>query len=72
VKSICKDFNQKIGAPIGYTSVVLEAADQAHRFRETNLGNFIADSIRNSSDFEPDFVFITGGTYRLTDNISIG
>ncbi|NUO09966.1 MAG: bifunctional metallophosphatase/5'-nucleotidase [Candidatus Brocadia sp.] len=53
--------------PIGHTKYKLEGVETAVRKRETALGNFLTDVIRDK--METDIAFINGGGIRINDDI---
>lgn len=59
-----------IYAEIGKTQYLLEGVEPAVRSRETALGNFLADVIRNR--MKTDIAFVNGGGIRINDNILPG
>jgi len=66
-KSLLEQLSVKVGA----TSVELDALSFSNRTKETNIGNFIADTYRNSVG--ADIGFVNGGSIRadLTYNAGI-
>lgn len=59
-----------IYAEIGKTQYPLEGVELAVRSRETALGNFLADVIRNR--MKTDIAFVNGGGIRINDDILPG
>ena len=57
-----KDLLEKLAVKVGATSVTLDALSVSNRTKETNIGNFIADSYRNAVD--ADIGFVNGGSIR--------
>ncbi|HEY0426470.1 MAG TPA: bifunctional UDP-sugar hydrolase/5'-nucleotidase [Pyrinomonadaceae bacterium] len=57
-----KDLLQKLSAPVGATAVPLDALSISNRTKETNIGNFIADSYRKAVG--ADIGFLNGGSIR--------
>ncbi len=57
-----KDLLEKLAVPVGRTAVVLDAGSASNRTQETNVGNFIADAFRASTD--SDIGFLNGGSIR--------
>ncbi len=57
-----KDLLEKLSEPVGRTAVVLDALSIASRTKETNVGNFIADAYRSSTN--ADIGFVNGGSIR--------
>ena len=57
-----KDLLQKLAEPVGMTGVELDATSFSSRNKETNIGNFIADSYRNATN--SDIGFVNGGSIR--------
>ena len=57
-----KDLLQKLGEPIGMTSVELDALSFSNRNHETNIGNFIADIYRTTTN--ADVALVNGGSIR--------
>lgn len=57
-----KSLLEKLAVPVGATSVELDALSFSNRTKETNIGNFIADSYRNALD--ADIGFVNGGSIR--------
>lgn len=57
-----KDLLQKLSEPIGMTGVELDATSFSSRNKETNIGNFIADSYRSVTN--SDIGFVNGGSIR--------
>lgn len=55
---------------LGETENLLEGVEPAVRGRETALGNFLADVIRDR--MQSDIAFINGGAIRINDNIPPG
>lgn len=55
---------------IGYTKYTLEGIEPAVRGRESALGNFLTDVIRDR--LKTDLAFINGGSIRINDNIPPG
>lgn len=66
-----KDLLQKLSEPVGMTGVELDALSFTSRNKETNVGNFIADSYRTVTN--SDIGFVNGGSIRadLTYNPGI-
>ena len=54
----------------GTTEHALEGLEPKIRTRETALGNFLADALRNR--FKTDFGFVNGGAVRINDDIFAG
>ena len=54
----------------GTTEHVLEGLEPKIRTRETALGNFLADALRQR--FKTDFGFVNGGAVRINDDIPAG
>ncbi|WP_445370602.1 bifunctional metallophosphatase/5'-nucleotidase [Methylomonas sp. HW2-6] len=61
-----KDLKQVLG----YTEHLLEGVEPAVRGRETALGNFLADTMRER--MRTDIAFTNGGGIRINDNIPAG
>jgi 5'-nucleotidase len=57
-----KDLLDKLAEPIGSTTVELDALSVSNRTKETNIGDFIADSYRNAVG--ADIGFVNGGSIR--------
>ncbi len=57
-----KPLLEKLSVKVGETSVELDALSLSNRTKETNIGNFIADSYRNAVD--ADIGFVNGGSIR--------
>ncbi|HSK72386.1 MAG TPA: bifunctional UDP-sugar hydrolase/5'-nucleotidase [Pyrinomonadaceae bacterium] len=57
-----KDLLVKLAEPVGMTAVQLDALSLSSRTKETNVGNFIADSYRNA--VSADIGFVNGGSIR--------
>ena len=57
-----KDLLEKLAEPVGTTRVTLDALSLSNRQKETNIGNFIADSYRSAAD--ADIGFVNGGSIR--------
>jgi 2',3'-cyclic-nucleotide 2'-phosphodiesterase (5'-nucleotidase family) len=55
---------------VGSTETALEGVEPAVRGRETALGNFLADAIRDRT--QADLGFLNGGAIRINDNIPAG
>ena len=53
---------EKLAEPVGATSVTLDALSKSNRTKETNIGNFIADSYRKAA--AADIGFVNGGSIR--------
>lgn len=59
--------NHDLNEPIGHTKHKLEGVETAVRKKETALGNFLTDVIRDK--METDIAFINGGGIRINDDI---
>jgi 5'-nucleotidase len=57
-----REVLEQIDEEVGATAVMLDALSRSNRQRETNLGNFIADSYRNATGAE--IGFFNGGSIR--------
>lgn len=57
-----KDLLQKLAEPVGRTATELDALSLSSRTKETNVGNFIADSYRQAVN--ADIGFVNGGSIR--------
>lgn len=57
-----KDLLQKLAEPVGATAVELDALSLSSRTKETNIGNFIADSYRSA--VQADIGLLNGGSVR--------
>lgn len=57
-----KDLLQRLAEPIGRTATELDALSLSNRTKETNIGNFIADSYRKAVG--ADIGFVNGGSIR--------
>jgi 5'-nucleotidase len=57
-----KDLLAKLSAKVGETAVVLNAISADNRRRETNVGNFVADSFRQAMN--ADAALMNGGSIR--------
>ena len=57
-----KDLLEQLAQPVGRTSVTLDALSISNRTKETNIGNFIADSYRRAA--KADIGFVNGGSIR--------
>jgi 5'-nucleotidase len=57
-----KDLLVKLAEPVGATSVQLDALSFSNRNKETNIGNFVADSYRKAAN--ADVALINGGSIR--------
>ena len=57
-----KDLLQKLAEPVGMTTVLLDAGSASNRTRETNVGNFIADVLRQATN--ADVALVNGGSIR--------
>ncbi|MEQ1922730.1 MAG: bifunctional UDP-sugar hydrolase/5'-nucleotidase, partial [Pyrinomonadaceae bacterium] len=57
-----KPLLEKLAVKVGATAVQLDALSQSNRQKETNIGNFIADSYRNAVN--ADIGFVNGGSIR--------
>jgi 5'-nucleotidase len=65
-----KKKNKDLNQVLGYTQYLLEGVEPAVRGRETALGNFLADVIREQ--MKTDIAFTNGGGIRINDNIPPG
>jgi 2',3'-cyclic-nucleotide 2'-phosphodiesterase (5'-nucleotidase family) len=65
-----KQQNKDLNRVVGYTRYLLEGVEPAIRGRETALGNFLADVVRQL--MHTDVAFINGGGIRINDNIPPG
>lgn len=61
---------EQLAAPVGATSVELDALSVSNRQKETNIGNFIADSYRSA--VSADIGFVNGGSIRADLTYSPG
>lgn len=57
-----KELLDKLSEPVGATAVELDGLSKSNRTKETNIGNFIADSYRNAVG--ADIGFVNGGSIR--------
>ncbi len=57
-----KDLLEELAEPVGNTAVTLDALSLSNRQKETNIGNFIADSYRKAAG--ADIGFVNGGSIR--------
>ena len=57
-----KDLLQKLAEPVGRTATELDALSLSNRTKETNIGNFIADTYRKAAN--ADIGFVNGGSIR--------
>ena len=57
-----KPLLEKLAEPVGRTAVPLDALSLSSRTKETNIGNFIADSYRQATG--ADIGFLNGGSIR--------
>lgn len=57
-----KGLLDQLAAKVGATTERLDALSESSRTKETNIGNFIADSYRNSG--QADIGFVNGGSIR--------
>ncbi|CAN5628412.1 5'-nucleotidase C-terminal domain-containing protein [soil metagenome] len=57
-----KDLLQKLAEPVGRTGTELDALSLSNRTKETNIGNFIADTYRKAAG--ADIGFVNGGSIR--------
>jgi 5'-nucleotidase len=60
----------ELARPVGRTSIALDGRSAENRTRETNLGNFIADSFRRVS--AADVALVNGGSIRVDEVIRAG
>ncbi|MBS3955362.1 MAG: bifunctional metallophosphatase/5'-nucleotidase [Methylomicrobium sp.] len=70
---LAEEFNKKnkdLNQVLGYTRYLLEGVEPAVRGRETALGNFLTDVIREHMN--TDIAFTNGGGIRINDNIPPG
>ena len=65
-----KQTGRDLMEEIGSTKYILEGVETAIRGRETALGNFLADVIRDR--MKTDLAFVNGGSVRINDNIPPG
>jgi 2',3'-cyclic-nucleotide 2'-phosphodiesterase (5'-nucleotidase family) len=70
VDSLTKKFQEGALKKVGFTKVNLSLNDSANRYMETNLGNFFTDVVRK--DLEVDFCALSGGTFRMKNDIQPG
>lgn len=72
--AIINEYETRLSAemdkPIGRTAVTLDALNANVRNRETNLGNLIADSLRQGTN--SDVVIFNGGSIRANTTFAIG
>lgn len=66
-----KEFSEKLGLPIGFTSVELEGRFTNIRTRETNFTSFVADLVRTEWP-KVDFAIINCGGFRSDSVIPPG
>ena len=69
-KAVKKQKGYDLMGELGSTKYLLEGIEPAVRGRETALGNFLADAVRDS--MKTDLAFINGGGIRINDNIPPG
>jgi 5'-nucleotidase len=60
----------ELSAPVGQTSVPLDARSEASRTVETNVADFVADSFRRAA--EADVALVNGGSIRADDVLPAG
>lgn len=70
ITSKYSDILRELAIPVGSTSVELDARSAENRQRETNVGNFVADSFRKI--VAADVAVINGGSIRADTIISPG
>lgn len=61
---------RKLVDEVGKTQLLLEGVEPAVRGRETALGNFLADKMREK--MQTEIAFINGGSIRINDNVPPG
>ncbi|GAX59328.1 5'-nucleotidase/2',3'-cyclic phosphodiesterase and related esterase [Candidatus Scalindua japonica] len=69
-KAVKKQKGYDLLTELGTTKYLLEGVEPAVRGRETALGNFLADAVRNRMN--TDLAFINGGGIRINDDIPPG
>ena len=69
-KAVKKQKGYGLMDELGTTKYLLEGVEPAVRGRETALGNFLADAVRDRMN--TDLAFINGGGIRINDNIPPG
>jgi 5'-nucleotidase len=65
-----QELAQKLDQPVGASAVVLNALQAENRSRETNLGDFVADSYR--LQLGTDVAFLNGGSIRTNTTVPAG
>jgi len=60
----------QLAKPVGRTSVPLDARSAENRTRETNIGNFVADTFRKVTT--ADVALVNGGSIRADELIPVG
>ncbi|WP_054774764.1 bifunctional metallophosphatase/5'-nucleotidase, partial [Methylogaea oryzae] len=70
VKSVRKAGGEDLTREVGRTAYLLEGEETSVRGRETALGNFLADVIRQRMG--TDIAWVNGGSIRINDNIPPG
>ncbi|MGR8951366.1 MAG: bifunctional metallophosphatase/5'-nucleotidase [Gammaproteobacteria bacterium] len=65
-----KAQNKDLNRVVGYTRYLLEGVEPAVRGRETALGNFLTDVMRER--MQTDIAFLNAGAIRINDNIPTG
>ena len=70
VSAYAKRFDRELDMVIGRTTVPLEAHTSKLRTQETNLGNLVADLVRER--LEADVALVNGGAIRTNRTVSAG
>lgn len=65
-----KDLLMKLAEPVGMTGEILDALSISNRTKETNIGNFVADSYRNAAN--ADVALVNGGSIRADLTYNVG
>lgn len=65
-----KDLLMKLAEPVGRTGEILDALSLSNRTKETNIGNFVADSYRNA--VKADVALVNGGSIRADLTYNVG
>ena len=60
----------QLDRPVGRSSVALDARSAENRTQETNVGNFVADSLRRAT--ASDVAFVNGGSIRADEILPAG
>ncbi|WP_195837559.1 bifunctional UDP-sugar hydrolase/5'-nucleotidase [Halorhabdus sp. CBA1104] len=72
VRSYQDQLEEEVGEEIGRTETTLDAREKVVRREESNLGNYVAEKMRNHLDADVDVALMNGGGIRTSEQYGPG